>query len=94
MKSLNSVLIVFVFSLTVFGGGISVFADETASSIMCDNGTVEIGDMKTDVQNACGEPDSQGTKEWVYNFGPSQPVYTLIFEEDKLVKILENEWGN
>ena len=94
MKTLNSVLMALVILLTVTSGSISVFADETASSMMCDNGTVNIGDMKTDIQDACGEPNSQTANEWVYNFGPSQPVYTLIFKEDKLIKILENEWGS
>jgi len=73
------------------------FAAEEASSIMCDNGTVNIGDLQPAVQDTCGEPDSQNYElnAWVYNFGPSQPVYTLIFDKDgKLKKILEDEWGN
>lgn len=94
MKTLKGILTALVFLLMVISGSISGFADETASSIMCDNGTVNIGDMKTDVQDACGEPNSQTANEWVYNFGPSQPVYTLIFKENKLIKILENEWGS
>ena len=73
------------------------FAAEEASSIMCDNGTVNIGDLQPTVQDTCGEPNSQNYElnAWVYNFGPSQPVYTLIFDKDgKLIKILEDEWGN
>jgi len=37
----------------------SVFAAEEASSIVCDNGVVNIGDTDADVQDACGEPNSQ-----------------------------------
>ena len=73
------------------------FAAEEASSIMCDNGTVNIGDLQTTVQATCGEPNSQNYElnAWVYNFGPDQPVYTLIFDKDgKLIKILEDEWGS
>jgi len=73
------------------------FAAEEASSIMCDNGTVNIGDLQSSVQDTCGEPSSQNYEQnsWVYNFGPYQPVYTLIFDKDgKLIKILEDEWGN
>lgn len=72
-------------------------AAEEASSIMCDNGTVNIGDLQSSVQDTCGEPSSQNYEQnsWEYNFGPSQPVYTLIFDKDgKLIKILENEWGS
>ena len=72
-------------------------AAEEASSIMCDNGTVNIGDLQPTVQDTCGEPDRQNYElnAWIYNFGPSQPVYTLIFDKDgKLIKILEDEWGS
>jgi hypothetical protein len=72
------------------------FAAEEASSIMCDNGTVNIGDTQASVQDTCGEPSSQNYElnSWVYNFGPDQPVYTLIFKEGQLIKILESEWGS
>jgi hypothetical protein len=73
----------------------SVLASEEASSIMCDNGTVNIGDMDVAVQETCGEPNTKGANQWVYNFGPDQPVYTLIFNNDgQLIKILEDEWGS
>lgn len=70
------------------------FAAEEASSIMCDNGVVNIGDTDVTVQDTCGEPNTKSMNEWVYNFGPDQPVYTLIFKDGQLVKILENEWGS
>ena len=96
MKILNILFIVLVFLLMVFTGSFSVFAAEEASSIMCDNGVVNIGDMEADVQDACGQPTSQNYElnAWVYNFGPSQPVYTVIFKEGKVVRILEDEWGS
>jgi hypothetical protein len=96
MKMAKRFSIVSVLLLLVFSGSISVLAAEEASSIMCDNGVVNIGDMQTDVQEACGQPNSQNYEEnaWVYNFGPSQPVYTVFFKEGQVVKILEDEWGN
>lgn len=71
-------------------------AAEEASSMMCDNGVVNIGDTDVTVQETCGEPESKNYElnQWVYNFGPSQPVYTLIFKDGQLVKILEDEWGS
>jgi hypothetical protein len=74
----------------------SAFAAEEASSIMCDNGVVNIGDMDADVRDACGEPNSQNYElnAWVYNFGPSQPVYSVIFKDGQVIKILEDEWGS
>jgi hypothetical protein len=93
------IVITYITVLVFIGLGISDtapgFAAEEASSIMCDNGVVNIGDKDTDVQQACGEPNSQKYElnAWVYNFGPSQPVYTVIFKEGKVVRILEDEWG-
>jgi len=92
MKRRISYCLVLIFLVMVMSG--TVFADEEATSFMCDNGTVNIGDMDDDVQDACGEPNSQSMNEWVYNFGPSQPVYTVIFKEGQVERILENEWGS
>jgi hypothetical protein len=92
MKRRIAYFIGLIFLVMVFSG--TVFAAEDASSMMCDNGVVNIGDMNTDVQDACGEPDSQNMNEWVYNFGPSEPVYTVIFKEGQVVRILEDEWGS
>ncbi len=94
MNKANIYFISLAFLVMIFCGAVSVYAAEEASSIMCDNGVVNIGDMNTDVQDACGEPNSQQANEWVYNFGPSQPVYTVIFKEGQVVKILEDEWGS
>jgi len=94
MKAIKGYLIVLVSLGVVFGGHPYTFAAEEASSIMCDNGTVNIGDMQATVQDTCGEPNSQTKNQWVYNFGPDQPVYTLIFKEGQLIKILEDEWGS
>jgi hypothetical protein len=94
MKIVITYFTVLVFLGIGFSGTASVFAAEEASSIMCDSGVVNIGDMDADVQDACGEPNSQTMNEWRYNFGPSQPVYTVIFKEGKVVRILEDEWGS
>ena len=94
MKIGNSFLIVSIFLLIVFSSSIFVFAAQEATTMMCDEGIVNIGDMDVDVQNNCGEPDSQNMNEWVYNFGPSEPVYTVIFKEGKVVRILEDESGS
>ena len=94
MKTIKDYLVILVSLALVFGGQAYLFAAEEASSIMCDNGMVNIGDMDVDVQDKCGQPDSQNMNEWVYNFGPSQPVYTVIFNEGKVVRILEDESGN
>jgi len=87
-------LFVLVSVAVFFGICPSTFAAQEASSIMCDNGVVNIGDTQATVQDTCGEPNSKLMNEWVYNFGPDQPVYTLIFKDGQLVKILEDEWGS
>ena len=73
------------------GGSIPIFAAEEASTMMCDEGVVNIGDADVDVQDQCGQPNSQSMNEWVYNFGPSQPVYKVIFKDGKVVRILEDK---
>ena len=94
MKTIKHHLVIWVSLAMVWGGQACLFAAEEASLIMCDEGVVNIGDMDVDVQAKCGEPDSQNMNEWVYDFGPSQPVYTVIFNEGKVVRILEDEQGN
>ena len=94
MKTIKDYLFILVSLALVMGGQTTIFAAQEASSMMCDEGVVNIGDMDVDVQDKCGEPNSQNMNEWVYDFGPSQPVYTVIFNEGKVVRILEGEPGN
>ena len=91
MKEINIYFIGFVFLATALGGSITIFASEETSTMMCDEGVVNIGDADVDVQDKCGEPNSQSINEWVYNFGPSQPIYKVIFKDSKVVRILEDE---
>ena len=91
MKKIIIYFIGFVFLATALGGSIAIFAAEETSTMMCDGGVVNIGDADIDVQDKCGQPDSQSTNEWVYNFGPSQPVYKVIFKDGKVERILEDE---
>jgi hypothetical protein len=57
---------------------------------MCDNGVMKIGVKDADVQDACSEPNSQTMNECRYDFGPSQTVYTMVFKEGILTRILED----
>jgi len=94
MKTIRDYLAILASLAMVLGGQAYLFAADGASSMMCDEGVVNIGDMDVDVQSRCGQPDSQNMNEWVYNFGPSQPIYTVIFNEGKVVRILEDDSGN
>lgn len=94
MKKRNIYFIGLVFLATALAGSIPIFAAEDASSMTCDEGVVNIGDADSDVWSACGEPESQSMNEWVYNFGPSQPIYTVIFQDGRVVRILESEGGD
>ena len=94
MKSIKDYYVILVSLEMVFGVQAYLSAAEEASSMMCDEGLVNIGDMDLDVQAKCGQPNSQNMNEWVYNFGPSQPVYTVIFNEGKVVRIMEDDQGN
>ena len=92
MKLIITNFIALLFLVMVFSH--TGFTEETASTIICDNGIVNIGDMDVDVQDKCGEPESQNMNAWVYNFGPAQPVYKVIFKEGKVVRILEEDSGS
>ena len=86
---------VFIFLLIMGLGTSPVLASENASSIMCDNGVVNIGDFFQSVQDKCGEPDKKEGKFWRYNFGPDLPVYTVEFDEnDNVVRIVEDQSGS
>jgi hypothetical protein len=91
MKKRNIYFISLVFLVMALGGSIPIFAAEEASTMMCDEGVVNIGDADVDVEDKCGQPNSQSMNEWVYNFGPSQPIYKVIFKDSKVVRILEDE---
>jgi hypothetical protein len=94
MKKRNIYFIGLMFLTTVLGSSMPIFAAEETSSMMCDEGVVNIGNADADVLDTCGQPDSQSMNEWVYDFGPSQPVYTVIFKDGKVVRILESERSN
>ena len=91
MKKRNIFIVGLLFVLMAFGNPNLLFAAEETSTMMCDEGVVNIGDADVDVQEKCGEPHTKGMNEWVYNFGPSQPVYKVIFKDGKVVRILEGE---
>ena len=90
MKKTNIYFIGFVFVVMALGSPVFIFAAEEASTMMCDEGVVNIGDMDADVREKCGEPNSQSMDKWIYNFGPSES-FTIIFKEGKVVRILEGQ---
>jgi hypothetical protein len=93
MKTIRNYLVILVFLAMLSGGQSCLFAAEEVSSIMCDEGVVRMGDMDADVRGKCGNPSGGDSNRWEYDFGPSEPSYTVIFSEGKVVRILE-EKGN
>ena len=91
MKTINNYLFILISLMLLLGAPTYLFAAEETSSIMCDEGVVHIGDLDVDVRSKCGKPEGGDTNEWVYDFGPGQPSYTVIFDEGKVVRILEND---
>ena len=65
MKPITAYLILLLSLAVLFGIYPTVFAAQEASSIMCDNGVVNIGDAEATVQDTCGEPNSKTFNEWV-----------------------------
>ncbi len=81
----NISFISLVFLVMALGGSIPILAAEETSTMMYDEGVVNIGNADVDVQDKCGQPNSQSMNEWVYDFGPSQPVYKVIFKAVKSI---------
>ena len=90
MRKRNIYFIGLLFVVMVFGSSTAGLAAEEASTMMCDEGVVNLGDTDADVQEKCGEPNSQSMDKWIYDFGPSE-YFTLIFKEGKVVRILEGQ---
>jgi hypothetical protein len=92
MKKITIYLFGLTFLAMILGGSVFLYAAEETSSMMCDEGVVNIGDSDADVQDTCGEPNSQNYElnAWVYNFGPGES-FTVIFKDGKVVRILEGE---
>jgi len=72
----------------------AALAAEEVSFLMCANGVVNIMDMDDTVLDICGEPDSKSENRWVYNFGPTKPVYTVIFKDGLVARILKDAGGS
>ena len=74
----------------VFASTTAIFAAEETSTMMCDEGVVNIGDTDASVREKCGEPNSRSMDRWVYDFGPSE-YFTVVFKEGKVIRILEGK---
>ena len=90
MKNRNIIIFGWLCLVMVFGSSTAGLAAEEASTMMCDEGVVNLGDTDADVQEKCGEPNSQSMDKWIYDFGPSE-YFTVIFKEGKVVRILEGQ---
>jgi hypothetical protein len=95
MKNRNFGFVLALVLLALSMGHSTSLASDDATSIMCDNGVVQTGDFFQTVQDKCGEPDKKEGKFWRYNLGPSEPVYTVEFDENgKVVRIVEDQGGS
>ena len=90
MKKRHIYLIGLLIVLMAFINTISIFAAEETSTMMCDEGVVNIGDMDADVREKCGEPNRQSIDSWVYDFGLSE-YFTVFFKDGKVVRIMEGK---
>ena len=91
MQTINRYLIIPATLAMVFCSSISIDAAEEVKTIMCNGGIVNVGDTTYDVEDKCGQPNSRDRSQWFYEFGPSQPAYLVIFNEGKVVQIMEEK---
>jgi hypothetical protein len=80
------------------------------SGARCDGGLIELGDGPTTVQNRCGEPTARDRRveagptarpndivtvdEWTYDRGPQSFILVLRFENGKLARVEEQDYGH
>ncbi|HEY6909928.1 MAG TPA: DUF2845 domain-containing protein [Myxococcales bacterium] len=80
------------------------------SGARCDGGLIELGDGPTTVQARCGEPTARDRRveagptarpndvvtvdEWTYDRGPQSFILVLRFENGKLARVEEQDYGH
>jgi uncharacterized protein DUF2845 len=80
------------------------------SGARCDGGLIELGDGPTTVQTRCGEPTARDRRveagptarpndivtvdEWTYDRGPQSFILVLRFENGKLARVEEQDYGH
>ena len=89
MKKRTVYAVGLIFLVIALGNPAFIFGAEETSTMVCDEGVVNIGDAYVDVLAKCGNPRIQGGEVWVYEYSPSQS-FTVMFEEGKVVRILES----
>lgn len=94
MKKCAAYFLILAIPLVISLNADFALAAEEVSFMMCANGVVNIMDMDYTVRDVCGEPDSKSEDQWVYNFGPTKPVYTVIFKKGLVERILKDAGGN
>lgn len=96
MKPFNGVLIA---ALVLCCPLLCIADDFGLQDLRCDGGLISVGAGKNEVLQSCGKPTlrqepSLGLPEiWTYNFGPTDFVYSLSFEEGVLSKIIQGDRG-
>ena len=98
MKKRDVCFVILSFLIVFFVCASSSFAAdrEDVSALGCSDGTVNIGDSKSDVLKKCGEPTrKEGFQEylWIYDFGSSKLVYYLTFTGERLERIQTGGYG-
>jgi hypothetical protein len=107
MKKILSVLIALMFVSFYPLSAMSYIASGDVDSLRCGTHLARVGDLKPQVFRECGKPASStsgaqyghdGTfpgvmEEWIYNLGPGDYLYTLLFEEGQLIEIRRGDRG-
>jgi hypothetical protein len=92
-------LTISLMSITIIlcGVALCIADDYGLESIRCGSEMISIGALKSEVLSSCGTPTSKSllsdSENWIYNFGPTDYVYTLNFYGEQLNKILQGDRG-
>jgi hypothetical protein len=77
-----------------------LLALDEAASLICEDGTVSIGDSEDSVRDKCGDPQKVSQRDidspiiWFYNFGPSEFVYYVTFTNGIVERIQMDGYGD
>jgi len=94
VKAITLFSIILAF-FVMFADGMYAAELDDSDTCQCKGGIISIGATKYDVKEKCGDPKfiEEYGNVWVYDFGPTEFVYYISFEDDRVRRIQFGFYG-